>query len=150
MANSDLAKRLYEDIDDITEDDDCEVFSSYWELAKPLIDSLKVHKFYVRAEEGYTNVGILAGGVVIDIEAIEDDEQGFISVYRIDAISGVSFYEDSVPSVPDSDEAELVVVANSAHSNELLLYWMAHNQEDAKRLAEFGRALASLFPDPNT
>ena len=146
MADTGLTEHLHEAIDDILDENDGVVFDSYWELAKPLFEGLRVHGFYVRAEEHYTNVGILAGGVVIDIEAVEDDEQGFVSVYTIDAISGVSFYEDSVPTVPDSENAELVMVANSKHSSEILVYWMAYTEEDAQHLAEFGKALITLFP----
>ena len=145
MTKRDFSRQLHEYMDDILDDGD--VIASYWKLAKPLFEDLNVHRFYVRAEDDYTNVGILAGGVVIDVEALEDDDHGHISVYRIDAISGVSFYEDPVPTVPDSDEAELVVTVSSTHGNEDLVYWMAYTEEDAQHLAEFGKALVSMFPD---
>ena len=145
MATVDLTKQLHEAADDIASEDGYDVFEAYWELAKPLLNGLKVSCFYVREEEDYTNVGILAGEVVIDIEAIEDDDRGHISVYRIDAISSVSFYEDPVPTVPDSDNAELVVTANSMQGNELLVYWMAHDEDDASALLTFGSTLVKLL-----
>ncbi len=145
MATIDLTQELHKAADNIANEDGYEVFAAYWALAKPLFDGLKVYYFYVREEEDYTNVGILAGGIIIDIEALEDDDRGHVSVYKIDAVSSVSFYEDPVPTVPDSENADLVVTANSMQGNEILAYWMAYDEGDAAELAEFGRTLIALF-----
>ncbi len=145
MATIDLTEQLHKTADEIANEDGYDVFEAYWELAKTLLDGLKVSCFYVREEENYTNVGILAGKVVIDMEAIEDDDRGHISVYRIDAISSFSFYEDPVPTVPDSENAELVVTANSMQGSELLVYWIAYDEDDASALLNFGSALVKLL-----
>lgn len=144
MSGQDLTEQLHKAVDSIVVEHDLEVLEEYWELAKHTLTGHPVRRFYARGEEGYANVAILTDGVVADIEGDDTDDQGHFAVCRISALSDVGFYKDQVPTVPDSDGAELVIVANTP-ADHLDFYWIAKTEQEAEYLLDFGRSLVALI-----
>ena len=144
MSRQDLTEQLHKLVDSILVEHDLDVFEEYWGLAKQALSGHPVHRFYVQTEEGYANVAILTDGVVADIEGDDTEDEGFFTVYRINSLSRVGFYKEQVPTVPDSDGAELVIVANTP-GDHLEFYWIAKTEQEAEYLLEFGRSLLALI-----
>ena len=144
MARQDLTEQLHKVVDSILSEHDLEVLEGYWELAKHTLTGHPVRRFYVRTEGGYGNVAILTDSVVADIDGDDTDEQGHFAVCRISALSDIGFYKEQVPTVPDSDGAELVIVANTP-GDHLEFYWIAKTEQEAEYLLEFGRSLLALI-----
>ena len=145
MASKDVSEQLNKKVDSMLEEYELEVLSDYWDLGKRVLEGQTIRRFYVQADEGYGNIAILTDGVVADIVGDDHDGQGAVAVHRISAFSGIDFYEEQVPTVPGSDEAELVIVANAAGSDTLGLHWIATTEEEAKHLLGFGRDLVALL-----
>ena len=141
VASKDVSEQLNKNVDSILEEYDLEVLSGYWDLAKRVLPGHTTRRFYVQAQEGYGNIAILTDDVVADVIGDDREDEGHVAVHRISAFSGIDFYKEQVPTVPGSDEAELVIVANAAGSDTLGLHWMANTDEEAKHLLEFGRSL---------
>ena len=145
VANKDVSEQLNNKVDSILKEYSLDVLSDYWDLGKRVLAGHSISRFYVQAEEGYGNIAILTDDVVADIVGDDQDDQGHIAVHRISAFSGIDFYQEEVPTVPESGEAELVVVTNIAGSDVLGPYWIATTEEEAKHLLEFGRSLVTLL-----
>ena len=149
MSGQDLTEQLHKAVDSIVVEHDLEVLEEYWELAKHTLTGHPVRRFYARGEEDYANVAILTDGVVADIEGDDTEDEGFLTVYRISSLSRVGFYKEQVPTVPDSDDAELVVTVHITGISDLELYWIAKTEPEAEHLLEFGRALVAQLGDSN-
>ena len=147
MSRQDLTEQLHKLVDSILVEHDLDVFEEYWGLAKQALSGHPVHRFYVQTEEGYANVAILTDGVVADIEGDDTEDEGFFTVYRINSLSRVGFYKEQVPTVPDSEEAELVMTVHITGISDLELYWIAKTEREAEYLLEFGRTLVALLVD---
>ena len=147
MAGRDVSEQLSEKVDSILEEYDLDVLSGYWNLAKSVLTGHAVRRFYVQAGEGYGNIAILTDGMVVDVVGDEQDDEGYVAVHRISAFSGIDFYEEQVPTVPGSDDAELVVVTNTVGSDTLGLHWIATDEEESEYLLRFGRALVTSLAD---
>ena len=145
VVNRDVSEQLHKRVGSILEEHDLEVLSDYWDLGRGVFAGQPIGRFYVQVEEGFGNIAILAGGVVVDIVGNEQDGEGSVAVHRVNAFSGIDFYEEHVPTVPGSEEAELVVVTSIAGADELGPYWMATTEEEAGHLLEFGRALVTIL-----
>ena len=144
MSRQDLTEQLHNVVDSILSEHDLEVLEEYWELAELALRGHPVRRFYVRTEGGCGNVAILTDSVVADIDGDDTDEQGHFAVCRISALSDIGFYKEQVPTVPDSDGAELVIVANTP-GDHLEFYWIAKTEQEAEYLLEFGRSLLALI-----
>ena len=145
MASKDVSEQLHKKVASIKEEYDLEVLSDYWDLGKRVLAGHSIRQFYVQAEADYGNVAVLTAGVVCDIVGNDQDDQGYVAVHRISAFSGVDFYEEQVPTVPGSEDAELVVVTDIAGNDELGPYWVATTPEEAGHLLQFGRSLVALL-----
>lgn len=145
VASKDVSEQLHKKVDSVLGEYELEVLSDYWKLGQRVLAGQSIRRFYVQAEEGFGNIAILTEGAVVDIVGDEQDGQGSVAVHRIGAFSGIDFYEEQVPTVPGSEEAELLVVTNVAGRDELGLYWMATSEEEAGHLLEFARSLVTLL-----
>ena len=145
MSRQDLTEQLHEAVDSILRKHDADVFEGYWELAKRALTGHPVRQFYIRVEEDYGNVAVLTDDAVADIEGDDKNERGHFGFHRISALSDVELYKERVPTIPDSDGAELVIVVNTMSSTAFGLYWVAKTEQESEYLLEFGRALVALL-----
>ena len=74
-------------------------------------------------------------------------KRAFSTVYKINSLSRVGFYKEQVPTVPDSEEAELVMTVHITGISDIELYWIAKTEQEAEHLLEFGRTLVALLVD---
>ena len=147
LARQDFTEQLHKVVASIVVEHDLDVLEKHWGLARQALSGHPVRRFYVRAEEGYANVAILTDGVVADIEGDDTEEEGHFTVYKITSLSRVGFYKEQVPTVPDSEEAELVMTVHITGISDLELYWIAKTEQEAEHLLEFGRTLVDLLVD---
>ena len=145
MSGQDLTGQLHGVVNSISSEHDLRVLKEYWELAEHALKGQPVRQFYVRAEEGYANVAILTDGVVVDIEGDDTEDEGSFAGYNINSLTRVGFYREQVPTVPDSEEAELVVTVHITGISDLELYWIAKTEREAEYLLDFGSNLMALL-----
>ena len=112
MPSSDYTERMETVVKRKIEEHELEAFEEYWELSKELIAGLPVRAFYLAADEGYGNLAIITDRAIIDIEADDDDDDlGYISVTTIESIAKVHFRAGPVPTIPNSEDAQLTIIS---------------------------------------
>ena len=147
MADRDFSEQLNGVVESILQRQELEEFQAYWELAREVLVGVAVRRFYVSAGPEDANVAIITDTLLVDIEGDEEGSEegeepsGNLSVYRLDAISGVEFVEGPVEDVPDSEGAQLVLLAYVAGSEIVELHWTAHTDEEREYLVLFGKTL---------
>ena len=147
MAERDFSEQLNTVVDAILQEHELPTFTDSWELSLKVLGSLPVRRFYASADEGYANVGILTDTLVLDIEGDDESEDSVagVSVRRLAAISGVELIEAPVEDVPDSEDAQLVLLAYVAGSEVVDLHWIAYTDEEEDYLSLFGEALVQAI-----
>lgn len=145
MAGRDYTEQLNSVVESILEEYGLDTFKDYWNLSRAVIGNLQVRRFYVQAEPGYGNVAILTDDLLIDIEGENDEPPGSLSLHRISSISGVEFFDGPVADIPDTEEAQLVILAYAAGSEIVDLHWVAETEEEMSYLLLFGKALVEAI-----
>ena len=146
MPSSDYTKQMAAVVERTIEENQLEAFEEYWELSRELIDGLPVRAFYLAADEGYGNLAIITDRSIIDIEADDDDDDfGYVSVTTIESIAKVHFRAGPVPTLPDSEDAQLTIILSIAGATGSGPYWIAETDAEYKRLTRFGAALMSAI-----
>ena len=122
---------------------DPEGFSDSWELCQKVLDGSAVRRFYVTAELGYANIAIMTDKLLLDIEGDDEDRTTSpgLTVRRLNAISGIDIFEGPVQNVPDTEDAQLVVLAYVAGSEVVDMHWIAYTDEEKDYLLNFGQSL---------
>ena len=107
---------------------------------------MPVRVFYLAADEGYGNLAIITDRSFIDIEADDDDDDlGYISVTTIESIAKVHFRAGPVPTLPNSEDAQLTIILSIVGATGSGPYWIAETDAEYKRLTRFGAALMSAI-----
>ena len=146
MPGSDYTKQMATVVERTIEENELEAFEEYWELSRELIDGLPVRAFYLAADEGYGNLAIITDRSIIDIEADDDDDDfGYVSVTTIESIAKVHFRAGPVPTLPDSQDAQLTIILSITGATGSGPYWIAETDAEYKRLTRFGAALMSAI-----
>ena len=142
MPSGDYTKQMLAAVERAIEENELEAFEEYWDLAKELVDDLPIRAFYVVADDGYGNVAIITDRSIIDIEADDDDDDlGYISVTTIESIAKVHFRAGPVPTLPDSEDAQLTIILSITGATGSGPYWIAETDDECKHLTRFGAAL---------
>ena len=146
MPGSDYTKQMETVVERTIEENELDAFEEYWNLSRELIAGLPVRAFYLAADEGYGNLAIVTDGSIIDIEADDDDDDlGYISVTTIESIAKVHFRAGSVPTIPNSEDAQLTIILSIAGATGSGPYWIAETDAEYQHLTRFGAALMSAI-----
>lgn len=142
MADHDDGSKLETAVDAILAKKELETFAEYWNLAKELIKGVPVRACYARTDGSYVNVAILTDNLVFDIEnSTSGATLDGVAVAPINSISTVYFHAGSVQTIPDSEAAQLTVVALRSGAADPGPYWLAKTDSEREDLIHFGRAL---------
>ena len=142
MPGSDYTKQMETVVERTIEENELEAFEEYWDLSKELIAGLPVRAFYLAADEGYGNLAIITDRSIIDIEADDDDDDlGYISVTTVESIAKVHFRAGPVPTLPNSEDAQLTIILSLAGATGSGPYWIAETDAEYQHLKRFGAAL---------
>lgn len=142
MPTNDYTEQMKAVVERSIEENELEAFEEYWDLAKELVEALPIRAFYVVADEGYGNLAIITDRSIIDIEADDDDDDlGYISVTTIESIGKVHFRTGPVPTLPDSEDAQLTIILSITGATGSGPYWIAETDAECKHLKRFGAAL---------
>ena len=146
MPSNDYAKQMETVVERTIEENELEAFEEYWKLSRELIAGLPVRAFYLAADEGYGNLAIITDRSIIDVEADDDDHEfGYISVTAIESIAKVHFRAGPVPTLPDSEDAQLTIILSITGATGSGPYWIAETDVEYKHLMRFGAALMSAI-----
>ena len=143
MTTPDQRKQLNAVVESILERREPTRFGESWEMAAETLGRLPVRGFYVSADQGYANVAIMADGLLVDVEGDDegDDGRGSVSVRRLGAVTGVDLFGGPVEGIPESEEAQLVLMVYVEGGETVDLHWVAYTDEERGRLLQFGGAV---------
>lgn len=148
MTSQNLRQQLNDIVDSILEDGENETFASYWELARQMLGNEPVRRFYAVAELTHANVAIITETLLVDISGDDEDEDGNLSIQRLNALSSVELIQGPVEDVSGSEEALLVLLSYVAGSEVVDLHWMAFSEEEEKHLLLFAKELVESISRP--
>ena len=142
MADRDDTAKLFKAVERILEEGDLEVFAECWNLGRELLEGLPVRAFYACSEDSYANLVILTDGLIIDIEAEEDDDSPTdLAVISLKPVAEIHFHEGPVHTIPDSEDAQLTLVLLMVGATDAGPYWTAGTNAEREHLVRFGKAL---------
>ncbi len=137
----DLSRQLQSQVRDAIQSYEPYTFERLWALSSNVISRFPIRSFYLSVDDGYGNVAILTDELLIDIEGEDEDPPGTFSIQRMSAISGIEFFEGPVEDLPDTEEANLVILAFVAGSEVVDRYWVAYTDDERDDLLHFGKTL---------
>ena len=122
------------------------MFARYWELYERSAAVADVRRFFVRTETrlmggGYCNAAIIGDGLLVDVEGDDGDHSGSLTVHSLDAFDEVFIHAGSLPGLPSSQGARLVVVAELKGKEDAGTHWVAKTPDEEDRLLEFAEEL---------
>lgn len=143
MAEPDYTEQLNSVIESVLEEHGLDTFEEYWNLAQEVLEDMPIRRFYVHAESGYGNVAVLTDSLLIDIDGDKDEEDssGIFTITPIKTIGEVRFHEGSVPTIPASSDAELLLFVSVFGDTDIGRYWIADTEQERDYLVLFGKAL---------
>ena len=150
MSNGNKSAQLAGIVKRVVGENDLPMFEEYWELYEHAADISNVQAFYIRIESfndfghesvKYCNVAILGEGLVVDVEGDDSKSTGSLTLSSLDSFSHVSFHAGSLPGLPSSQGASLVVLAHSAGESDAGPYWVAKTEEEEDYLLSFAQSL---------
>ena len=111
---------------------------------------LNVQRFFVSSESqfpqgGHCNVAIIGSGLLVDIEGDESSRSGSLTLERLDSITSVSIHAGSLPGLPESRGASLVVIADGVGETDIGLHWIAKTEEEEEHLLKFAQFLVQAI-----
>ena len=125
-------------------------FAQYWEIYSLTADLSAVQAFYFRTESqypfgAYCNAAIIGDGLLVDIEGDETKKSGGLTMASLDSISGVSIHAGSLPGLPSSNGASLVVLSRRPAETNVGLHWVAKSDEEEEHLLSFAKCLVQVI-----
>ncbi len=138
MATKDYTEQLHLRIKELLKSEDLGVFESHWDMAKELLKDSPIRRYYLYLTDDYANLAILTDGWILDVTG--DEDEGSLNVTQLRALGQIEFHEDPIPNIPDSKDAELVMIAFQFGAPSEYRYWVADNAEEREHLLRFGRA----------
>ena len=141
MLDRDDSGKLQMAVDSILANEEVGAFAEYWKLGKELMDGARVRAYYIRREGGYVNLAILTDNVIFDIENNANGAIDGVGAELLRSISAVYFHTGSLRTIPNSEKAQLTVVALRIGAGAPGLYWFAKTDSEREDLLRFGRAL---------
>ena len=142
MTDHDDSSKLKTVVDAILAKKELEKFAEHWNLAEELLKGVPARAYYTRTEGNYVNLAILTDNLIFDIENSNNAASlDGISVSLIKSISSVYFHAGSIQTIPDSEAAQLTVVALRIGAVDLGPYWLAKTDSEREDLVHFGKAL---------
>ena len=145
MAALDFTEQLNSVVAAISDEYRLPTFNDLWELRRQVLGDTPVRRFYVRAESGYANVGVLTDSLVLDIEGHEAESSNDVAVIPISHLSDIVFHKGPIATLPDSVGAELVVIADITGIEGAGYHWMAKTEQEQEYLIQFGKALVEAI-----
>lgn len=142
MSSDDDISKVKSLVKRILEENHLETFAEYWDLCRELVEGLPVRAFYVYIDGSYANLAILTDKMIVDIVADEDDETlDDLAVIAMKSIAEVHFRTGAMETLPDSEEAQLVLVLSMVGATDTGPYWVAETDAEREHLTRFGKAL---------
>ena len=108
-----------------------------------------IRALFIRKDEraGYYNIVILGDGRIVDIESPVRHVPGTIHIHPLSSVSEVFINQGSLPQLPDSQEASLVLMLALTGLDQSGPYWAANNPEEEAQLKRFARTLVQEISD---
>ena len=124
-------------------------FGQYWELYKQTANVSNIEGLFIRTEgrSGYCNVVILGDGRIVDIEVEERARSGGLHIRPLSSVSEVHLHRGSLPQLPYSEGALLVVMLGLTGMDESGPYWAAQTRAQERKLLGFAQALIEAISD---
>ena len=150
MTNSNYSTQLSKIVEQAIDNDDLRVFKQYWELYQETSSISSVQAFFVRVEsgvfsDGYANVAIIGDGLLVDIEGNDSRNSGNLALRSLASIVEVIIHAGSLPGLPDSQGALLVVVTEIAGQADAGPHWVAKTREEKNHLVRFAKTLVEVI-----
>ena len=122
-------------------------FRQYWELYKQAAEIPDVEGLFVKIEEEarYSNVAVVGDGRLVDIEGDDSDDSGNLHIYSLGAVREVIIRLGSLPSLPSTKGATLLVVTRLAGQDGTGPYWVAKTPEQEEKLLSFAQCLVQAI-----
>lgn len=137
-------------------------FREYWQLSREVAGALPIRRFYIHTKRSNSglgfapilnrlNVAILSDETVIDIEGnvktasgvsySNPNESGNLLITPLRSIESIEFHEGRIPTLQESSNAKLILIANILGRDDIGTYWIAETDDEYNYLVKFGKAL---------
>ena len=144
MSNRDNLSKI---VEKAIEEHRLDTFARYWNLYEDTVAISDIQQFYVRIEPnlnssgGYFNAAIIGDGMLVDVEGDDEQRSGSLVVHALDSVYGVSVHSGTLPGIPNTQNATMIVLAYQPGVNDIGFHWFAKTDEDEERLVQFAKVL---------
>lgn len=145
MTFKDKTDQLHSRVSEILSGQDREVFESYWNVGQKLLEGSPVRGFFISGDDSYANLSVLTDAWMFDITGDENEDEGSLNATQLRAVGQIEFHEDPIPDIPESNEAELLLLVFQLGAPNEYRYWLADDEDEAEELLSYGRAIVEAI-----